>query len=114
LTVCAGLAAAQPSEDPARVGCGTRAEIERLRGLVASAPRRGWAGEKAEAALEDAQDAAILRKTIYGSELRAKRNARNMLAAPSAGWTAAGRLMRQPGNWWRRRRADVVSETASG
>jgi hypothetical protein len=57
-----------------------RAEIERLRGLVAAGAAPRVQVEKAEATLEDAQDAAILRKTIYGSEL-GEAQCEEMLAA---------------------------------
>jgi len=78
VVVCAGLVWAQTPDDPEVARA--RAEIERLRGLVAAgiAPRLRL--EKAEAALADAEDAAILRKTIYGSELT-EAQSEDMIAA---------------------------------
>src|SRR3954449_8980055 len=64
--VCAVCLAAQTEEpEVARA----RAEIEKLRHLVDAGviPRNQL--EKAEAAMADAQDAAFLRKTIYGQDL---------------------------------------------
>src|SRR5436305_14659592 len=66
ILVCATCLFAQ-ADDPevARAKAG----IERLRSLVESgvAPRAQL--EKAEAAVADAEDAALLRKTLYGTEL---------------------------------------------
>ena len=65
--LAASLACAQNNSDPevARV----QAEVARLRVLVdaGAAPRLQL--QKAEDAMADAQDAAILRKTIYGQDL---------------------------------------------
>ena len=65
--VCAGVLCAQAGDDVDSARA--RASIERLRELVAAgaAPRAQL--ERAEAALDDAADAAILRRTIYGSDL---------------------------------------------
>lgn len=64
--LCAGVAFAQ-GDDPEVTRA--KAGIERLRGLVAAgaAPRAQL--EKAEDSLADAQDAAFLRKTVYGQDL---------------------------------------------
>jgi hypothetical protein len=65
--VCASCLFAQSAEDPevARAKAG----IERLRSLVESGVMPRVQLEKAEAAVADAQDAALLRKTLYGTEL---------------------------------------------
>ena len=77
--VCASLAAAQTSDDPevARAKAG----IETLRALVeaGAAPRAQL--EQAEAALADAQDAAILRRTVYGQDLTDGQSDEMMAAA---------------------------------
>src|SRR5436305_8385735 len=77
ILVCATCLFAQ-ADDPevARAKAG----IERLRSLVESgvAPRAQL--EKAEAAVADAQDAALLRRTLYGSELN-EDQAGDMVAA---------------------------------
>src|SRR5690242_3767169 len=64
--VCACCVFAQ-AEDPEVARA--KASIDRLRSLVESgvAPRAQL--EKAEAAVVDAQDAALLRRTLYGTEL---------------------------------------------
>src|SRR5262249_20070884 len=64
--VCATCVFAQ-AEDPevARAKAG----IDRLRSLVESGVMPRAQLEKAEAGVADAQDAAILRKTLYGTEL---------------------------------------------
>ena len=67
VAVCAGWVCAQTPDDPGVARA--RTEVERLRGLAAAGAAPRLQVEKAEAALADAQDAAILRKTIYGSEL---------------------------------------------
>ena len=76
--VCSGLVCAQTPGDPEVARA--RAEIERLRDLVAAGAAPRIQLEKAEAAVADAEDAAILRKTIYGSELTAAQSD-DMLAA---------------------------------
>jgi hypothetical protein len=65
--VCASCVFAQSAEDPevARAKAG----IERLRSLVESGVMPRAQLEKAEGAVADAQDAALLRKTLYGTEL---------------------------------------------
>src|ERR1039457_2389092 len=67
LAVCATCVFAQP-EDPPEV-LRAKAGIERLRSLVEAgvAPRAQLA--QAEAAIADAEDAALLRRTVYGNEL---------------------------------------------
>jgi hypothetical protein len=68
LLVCAGVAyAGSTPEDPAVVQA--KAGIEKLRALVeaGAAPRAQL--EKAEEAIKDAEDAAFLRRTLYGTEL---------------------------------------------
>ena len=67
LLVCASSAFAQ-TEDPPEVAR-AKAGIERLRGLVEAGAIPRAELERAEAAVADAEDAALLRKTIYGSEL---------------------------------------------
>ena len=64
---CACVLAAQTADDPEVIRA--RAGIERLRTLVdaGAAPRAQL--EKAEDTLADAQDAAFLRKTLYGQDL---------------------------------------------
>jgi hypothetical protein len=76
--VCAGLACAQTPDDPGVARA--RTEVERLRGLVAAGAAPRLQMEKAEAALADARDAAILRRTLYGSELD-EAQAEDMIAA---------------------------------
>lgn len=67
LLVCAGCVWAQADSEPEMARA--RAGIEKLRVLVdaGAAPRMQL--EKAEAALADAEDAAYLRKTVYGADL---------------------------------------------
>ena len=78
LFLVAGAALAQNGVDPdvARV----QAEVARVRALVdlGAAPRIQL--EKAEAAMADAQDAALLRKTLYGKDLT-EDDSDSMLAA---------------------------------
>lgn len=78
LVVCATCVSAQ-TEDPPEV-MRAKAGIERLRSLVDAgvAPRAQLA--QAEAALADAEDAALLRRTVYGNEL-SEDQADDMLAA---------------------------------
>jgi hypothetical protein len=80
--VCANSVCAQPVDTPNEAPEVTRAKsnIEALRGLVAAgaAPRAQL--EKAEAALLDAGDAALLRRTVYGTELTEDQTG-DMLAA---------------------------------
>jgi hypothetical protein len=65
--VCASSVFAQSNEDPEVARA--RAGIERFRSMVESGVIPRAQLEKAEAAVADAQDAALLRKTLYGSEL---------------------------------------------
>jgi hypothetical protein len=76
--VCVVCLYAQAPEEPEVARA--RAEIERLRRLVdaGAVPRNQL--EKAETAMADAQDAALLRKTIYGQDLTAEQ-ADEMIAA---------------------------------
>ena len=80
LTVCVCFLCmgAQVPDDPEIIHA--RAAIEKLRALVAAgaAPRNQL--EKAEEQMADAQDAAFLRKTIYGQDLTAEQ-ADEMIAA---------------------------------
>jgi hypothetical protein len=80
LVVCAWLVSlhAQTADDPEVIQA--RASLEKLRALVAAgaAPRKQL--EKAEEQMADAQDAAFLRKTIYGQDLTAEQ-ADEMIAA---------------------------------
>src|SRR5215467_14252666 len=75
--VCAVCLAAQTEEpEVARA----RAEIERLRRLVDAGAIPRIQLEKAETAMADAQDAAVLRRTIYGQDLTVEQ-ADEMIAA---------------------------------
>src|SRR5260370_37169505 len=67
LVACASCVFAQ-TEDPPEV-MRAKAGIERLRSLVEAgvAPRAQLA--QAEAAVVDAEDAALLRRTVYGNDL---------------------------------------------
>jgi hypothetical protein len=80
LLVCAGCVWAQQEDSPeiARAKEG----IEKLRTLVeaGAAPRKQL--ERAEAALADSEDAAFLRKTVYGTDLT-EAQTDDMLAAAS-------------------------------
>ena len=78
LLVCAGCVFAQ-SGDPPEVAR-AKAEIEKLRALVESGAIARAQLEKAEAAVADAEDAATLRRTLYGTELT-EEQASEMLAA---------------------------------
>ena len=78
LLVCARLVCAQTAEEPEVAHA--RADIAELRALVeAGAVPRVRLG-KAEDALADARDAAILRKTVYGQDLTVEQ-ADDMIAA---------------------------------
>ena len=76
--VCAGLVCAQTSEEPEVTRA--KAGIDKLRELVeaGAAPRAQL--EKAEDALADAQDNALLRKTLYGPDL-SEEQAETMIVA---------------------------------
>jgi hypothetical protein len=78
LFLAASLASAQNSVDPevARV----QAEVARVRALVELGAAPPLQLAKAEAAMADAQDAAILRKTLYGKDLTEDESS-SMLAA---------------------------------
>ena len=67
LVVCVSCAFAQTEDSPEVMRA--KAGIERLRSLVEAgvAPRAQLA--QAEAAIADAEDAALLRRTIYGNDL---------------------------------------------
>ncbi|MBZ5620071.1 MAG: hypothetical protein LAQ69_15305 [Acidobacteriia bacterium] len=72
LLVCASFVCAQTNDDPevARAKAG----IEKLRALVAAGALPRTQLEKAEEQIADAQDAAYLRKTLYGQELTAEQS----------------------------------------
>src|SRR3954465_667681 len=78
LFVCAVSLFAQGQDSPEVARA--KAEIEKLRALVqaGAAPRNQL--ERAEEKMADAQDAAFLRKTLYGQDLTAEQ-ADDMLAA---------------------------------
>jgi hypothetical protein len=78
LLVCAGLALAQPGDDPQVAAA--QAELAKVQTLVdaGALPRARLA--KAEDALADARDEAFLRKTAYGQDL-APDQVDDMLAA---------------------------------
>ena len=77
-----------------------KAGIERLRSLVEAgvAPRAQLA--QAEAAIADAEDAALLRRTIYGNELTDEQADEMLAAAERAASNAANMRWRKGGNWW--------------
>lgn len=79
LLACAGMVRAQAGDDPEVARA--KANIEKLRSLVeaGAAPRAQLA--KAEDAVADAQDAAILRKTIYGQDLSVEQTDEMIAAA---------------------------------
>lgn len=78
LLVCAGYLCAQPADDPEVIRA--KAAIDKMRALVAAGALPRNQLEKAEDQMADAQDAAILRKTIYGTDLTAEQ-ADAMIAA---------------------------------
>lgn len=79
VVVCAGkLWCASPDQDPELARA--RAGLEKLRELVAAGAAPRLQLEKAEAALEDAQDVALLRRTLYGNEVTGEQ-ADEMVAA---------------------------------
>jgi hypothetical protein len=86
LLVCAVCLCAQAQDSPEVARA--KAEVEKLRSLVAAgaAPRNQL--ERAEEKIVDAEDAAFLRKTLYGADLTAEQ-ADEMIAA------AARRLERR-------------------
>jgi hypothetical protein len=65
LLACAGAAYAQSGPETVRA----KAEIEKLRALVSAGAVPRARLEQAEAALADAEDADLLRKTVYGADL---------------------------------------------
>jgi hypothetical protein len=77
--VCAGAVGAQTNVVPEVARA--QAEVQKLRALVeaGAAPRAQL--EKAEEAMADAQDAAILRRTLYGQDLTAEQTGEMMTAA---------------------------------
>lgn len=79
LLVCAAVCGCAHAADAPEV-TRAKAEIEKLRALVAAgaAPRKQL--ESAEAKIADAEDADFLRKTLYGQELTAEQ-ADEMIAA---------------------------------
>jgi len=76
--VCAGCLFAQSEEDPTVAQA--RARIEKLRELVREGAIPRAQLEKAEETLADAQDAAFLRRTLYGPDLT-EDQADSMIAA---------------------------------
>jgi len=76
--VCAVCLAAQ-TEEPEVTRA--RAEIEKLRHLVDAGAIPRIQLEKAEAAMADAEDAALLRKTIYGQDLTEEQSDEMIAAA---------------------------------
>jgi hypothetical protein len=77
--VCAGAVGAQTNDVPEVARA--QAEVQKLRAQVEAgvAPRAQL--EKAEEAMADAQDAAILRRTLYGQDLTAEQTGEMMAAA---------------------------------
>jgi hypothetical protein len=78
LLLCAGVVFAQ-SEDPEVVRA--KAGIEKLRALVEAGALPRAQLEKAEDRIADAEDAALLRKTIYGQDLTAEQSEAMLAAA---------------------------------
>ncbi|MGA2269122.1 MAG: hypothetical protein ABSH44_11700 [Bryobacteraceae bacterium] len=79
LLVCAGSVYAQTSDVPEVARA--QAEVEKLRALVQGGAVPRIQLEKAEEAIADAQDAAILRQTLYGQDLTAGQTDEMMAAA---------------------------------
>jgi hypothetical protein len=77
--VCAGCLFAQQADDPEVIRA--KAAIERMRALVAAGALPRNQLEKAEEQMADAQDAAFLRKTIYGTDLTAEQSDEMIAAA---------------------------------
>jgi hypothetical protein len=65
--VCAGLSGAQTAEDGDVVRA--RLELLRIEGLVSSGAMPEAQIQKAQAAVEDAEDVALLRKNLYQQDL---------------------------------------------
>ncbi len=78
LLAAAGFAGAQTASDPEVADA--RAAIEKVRALVEAGAAPRLQLQKAEEALADARDAAILRKTVYGRDLD-EAQSEDMLAA---------------------------------
>ena len=76
--VCASCVFAQTAEPPEVARA--KADIEKMRALVEAGVMPRAQLEKAEAEVADAEDAALLRKTLYGSDLT-EDQAGDMLAA---------------------------------
>ena len=81
LSACAGSTFAQQTEDSPEV-MRAKAGITRLRTLVDEGVVPRAQLDRAEAALADAEDAALLRRTVYGNELT-EEQADEMIAAAS-------------------------------
>ncbi|HLK66861.1 MAG TPA: hypothetical protein VKU19_25685 [Bryobacteraceae bacterium] len=79
LVVCASVLCAQTDEDPEVTRA--KAGIDKLRDLVAAGALPRAQLEKAEAQVLDAQDAAYLRKTLYGQDLTAEQSDEMIAAA---------------------------------
>jgi len=79
LLVCAGVVGAQ-TDDVVEVAR-AKAEVQKLRALVEAGAAPRIQLEKAEAAMADAGDAAILRRTLYGQDLTADQTDEMMAAA---------------------------------
>ncbi len=80
LLVCAGVVGAQTAEDADVVRA--RLELLRVEGLAASGALPEAQIEKARAAVQDAEDRALLRKNIYQQDLT-EAQADAMVAAAS-------------------------------
>jgi len=76
--VCAGLCRSQAGDDGPVAAA--KAELARMQSLVAAGSLPRASLQKAQDAVDDAQDAAILRRTAYGSELNVDQ-AEEMVAA---------------------------------
>jgi hypothetical protein len=79
LFVCAGAVGAQTNDAPEVARA--QAEVVKLRALVEAGVAPRVQLEKAEEAMADAQDAAILRRTVYGQDLTAEQTDEMMAAA---------------------------------
>ena len=79
LFVCAGAVGAQTNDAPEVARA--KAQVGKLRALVEAGVAPRVQLEKAEEAMADAQDAAILRRTLYGQDLTAEQTDEMMAAA---------------------------------
>jgi hypothetical protein len=79
LLVCAAAAGVEAGEIPEVAGA--TAEVRRLRALAAAGVIPRAQLDKAEEALADAEDAAVLRRTLYGQDLTAAETDEMMAAA---------------------------------